>query len=59
MKFPSGVGQSLGVGELLVNPWNIKEVSTAIEKALKHYIQLKRKTKSIMQELKNNSGCPE
>lgn len=45
MKFPSGVGQSLGVGELLVNPWNIKEVSTAIEKALKHYIQLKRKTK--------------
>ncbi|ESQ54516.1 hypothetical protein EUTSA_v10026761mg [Eutrema salsugineum] len=30
----AGAGQSLGAGALLVNPWNIKEVSTAIGEAL-------------------------
>ncbi|XP_010438594.1 PREDICTED: probable alpha,alpha-trehalose-phosphate synthase [UDP-forming] 4 [Camelina sativa] len=30
----AGAGQSLGAGALLVNPWNIKEVSTAIKEAL-------------------------
>ncbi|KAL0891134.1 hypothetical protein Bca101_015117 [Brassica carinata] len=30
----TGAGQSLGAGALLVNPWNIKEVSNAIREAL-------------------------
>ena len=30
----AGAGQSLGAGALLVNPWNVTEVSSAIKEAL-------------------------
>ncbi|KAG2263073.1 hypothetical protein Bca52824_070152 [Brassica carinata] len=33
-EFFAGAGQSLGAGALLVNPWNVKEVSNAIGEAL-------------------------
>lgn len=30
----AGAGQSLGAGALLVNPWNVTQVSSAIKEAL-------------------------
>ncbi|KFK24161.1 hypothetical protein AALP_AAs39702U000100, partial [Arabis alpina] len=52
----AGAGQSLGAGALLVNPWNIKEVSTAIGEALNMPPQEKeRKHKINFQYVKSHS----
>lgn len=37
----AGAGQSLGAGALLVNPWNVTEVSSAIKEALNMSVEEK------------------
>ncbi|CAA7039686.1 unnamed protein product [Microthlaspi erraticum] len=52
----AGAGQSLGAGALLVNPWNIKEVSNAIGEALNMSPEEKeRKHKINFQYVKTHS----
>ncbi|KAL1203079.1 putative alpha,alpha-trehalose-phosphate synthase [UDP-forming] 4 [Cardamine amara subsp. amara] len=52
----AGAGQSLGAGALLVNPWNLKEVSTAIGEALNMSPKEKeRKHKINFQYVKTHS----
>ncbi|WZZ76230.1 hypothetical protein YC2023_087600 [Brassica napus] len=43
----AGAGQSLGAGALLVNPWNVKEVSNAIGEALSMSREEKEKKHQI------------
>ncbi|KAF3597595.1 hypothetical protein DY000_02027418 [Brassica cretica] len=47
MNLFAGAGQSLGAGALLVNPWNVKEVSNAIGEALSMSREEKEKKHQI------------
>ncbi|KAG7622008.1 unnamed protein product [Arabidopsis thaliana] len=52
----AGAGQSLGAGAILVNPWNIKEVSSAIGEALNmSHEEKERKHKINFQYVKTHS----